>query len=312
MQGRDKEKPKSPAEELLEEAFDACMEEQMSFIPPESEIARMHTFSESFQRAMEQLLRTRGKTERRTISRKEFVYGFNRAAAGLLILFVLGGACAGGLMLLSRSSTKEMEAPAEAPASSETSDGYEDESAGEEAAPQESGGNGTAAGSVGDMDPGEGRPSVTAEFCGRTVELAELQKLSGEWEEIKTLVNSPVIARDAESFKVTIGNMEEFSIHYDPALRLEVCLEGAWYEVPARQELEERGESVTLESGMAQDEEIFLEDYDWDYEAERYRVVTRLEVPGTEAGPEEIFLSCEFRFENPEEDLEDALRSEEE
>ena len=106
MQGRDKENPKSPAEELLEEAFDACMEEQMSFIPPESEIARMHTFSESFQRAMEQLLRTRGKTERRTISRKEFVYGFNRAAAGLLILFVLGGACAGGLMLLSRSSTK--------------------------------------------------------------------------------------------------------------------------------------------------------------------------------------------------------------
>ncbi len=82
MQGRDKENPKSPAEELLEEAFDACMEEQMSFIPPESEIARMHTFSESFQRAMEQLLRTRGKTERRTISRKEFVYGFNRAAAG--------------------------------------------------------------------------------------------------------------------------------------------------------------------------------------------------------------------------------------
>ena len=90
MQGRDKENPKSPAEELLEEAFDACMEEQMSFIPPESEIARMPTFSESFQRAMEQLLRTRGKTERRTISRKEFVYGFNRAAAGLLILFCTG------------------------------------------------------------------------------------------------------------------------------------------------------------------------------------------------------------------------------
>lgn len=215
-------------------------------------------------------------------------------------------------MLLSRGGSKGMQAPAEAPAAEAPEDGCEYENTQEEAAPQESGEAGAAAGSAADMEPGEGRPSDTAEFCGGTVELAEFQKLSGEWEEIKTLVNSPVIARDAESFKVTIGNMEEYSISYDPKLRLEVWLKDAWYQVPPGRVQEERREKVTLEPGMAQDEEIFLEDYEWDYEAGRYRVVTRLEVPGTEAGPEEIFLACEFRFENPEEDLEEALRSEEE
>lgn len=114
MQGRDSKHPKSPAEELLEEAFDACMEEQMSFIPPESEIARMHTFSEQFRKGMEQLLRTRGKSQHQKISRKEFIYGFNRVAAGILVLLVVGTACAGGMVWLSKSGTKGR--PSEAPA----------------------------------------------------------------------------------------------------------------------------------------------------------------------------------------------------
>lgn len=310
MQGRDKNHPKSQAEELLEDAFDACMEEQMSFIPPESEIARMHTFSESFKKNMEELLRTKGKAGHRKISRKEFVYGFNRAAAGILVLFVAGGLLAGGMTLLSRSGAKgnESAAPAAAPESEAPAD--EDSGLSYEATVQESG-LGAESGGIDPAEPEEERFPETVSFAGETVELAKVQELSCEWEGIKTLVNSPVIGRDAESFKVTIGNMEEYSIFYDAAVELEVCVEGAWYQVPIRRERPERQRNVTLDPGMAQDEEIFLEDYHWDYEAEMYRVVTRLELPVTDSGPLEILLGSEFRFENPQEDLEDALRPEE-
>ena len=49
---------------------------------------------------------------------------------------------------------------------------------------------------------------------------------------------------------------------------------------------------------MAQDEEIFLENYELDYEAEMYRAVTYMDG---------LILCSQFRFENPEEDLEEAL-----
>ena len=58
--------------------------------------------------------------------------------------------------------------------------------------------------------------------------------------------------------------------------------------------------SVSVE---AQDEEILLEYYDLDYDAEKYRVVTYLDG---------LILSSEFRFENPETDLEKALEKTEE
>ena len=47
-QKEEREQKEALQEELLSEAFNACMEEQLSFIPPEREIARMHTFSEEF------------------------------------------------------------------------------------------------------------------------------------------------------------------------------------------------------------------------------------------------------------------------
>ena len=60
MAGSDKrDKALDVKEELLKEALDACMEEQLSFIPPECEIARMHTFSQEFREYMERLLKTK-------------------------------------------------------------------------------------------------------------------------------------------------------------------------------------------------------------------------------------------------------------
>ena len=43
-QKEEREQKEALQEVLLSEAFNACMEEQLSFIPPEREIARMHIF----------------------------------------------------------------------------------------------------------------------------------------------------------------------------------------------------------------------------------------------------------------------------
>ena len=94
MPGSDKkDKALDAKEELLKEALDACMEEQLSFIPPECEIARMHTFSQEFREYMEKLLKTQGRPERRILTRKEFIYSFNKIAASILIVLAVGFDC---------------------------------------------------------------------------------------------------------------------------------------------------------------------------------------------------------------------------
>ena len=161
---------RDPKEELLAEALDACMEEQLSFIPPECEIARMHTFSQQFREYMEQLLKTKGRPQRRSMNRKEFIYSFNRAAACILVLLTAAGIFAGGLLLVSKSGSKSSmdmsspaaEAPAaaeeeaEAPASEETGGVYDFE-AGEETEEPE-------AAAAGDSD--KGAVPGTVEFMG--------------------------------------------------------------------------------------------------------------------------------------------------
>lgn len=305
MPGNDKrDKALDAKEELLKEALDACMEEQLSFIPPECEIARMHTFSQEFREYMEKLLKTKGRPEQRNINRKEFIYSFNRAAAGILVLLVVSGVIAGGALMLSKSpksSSADMAAPeeiseapaedmteAEAPAEEPETGQIEDPGA-------ESGAQETE-----EAPAGEGGAPESVEYMGGRIFLADNQKLREKTETVKTLVNSPVIARDAESIKVTIGNMDERPIYYYASMDLEVLIDGAWYLVPPKTEPAEEEENrlVYLEPGMAQDEEIFMENYELDYDAEMYRAVTYLDG---------LILCSQFCFENPEEDLEEAL-----
>lgn len=308
MQGRDKkDKALDEKEELLKEALDACMEEQLSFIPPECEITRMHTFSQEFLECMERLLKTKGRPEQRIIHRKEFIYSFNKVAASILVLLVVSGAIAGGALLLSKnskSSSSDM-------ASSEMSEAPAEEGAIEAEAPAEEpvdGENESFEVETGAQEPGEAPwgdaggkgESEGVEYMGSRIFLADNQILQEKTATVKTLVNSPVIARDAESIKVTIGNMDERPIYYYASMDLEILIDGSWYLVPPKEAPTEEEENrlVRLESGMAQDEEIFLENYKLDYDAEAYRVVTYLDG---------LTLCSQFRFENPEEDLEEAL-----
>lgn len=305
MQERDKtEKALDAREELLREALDACMEEQLSFIPPEREIARMHTFSKEFLEYMEKLLRTKGRPEQRTLARHEFIYSFNRVAASILVLLVIGGALAGGTLLLSRGGSKGSSADTSAP--TEMNEAPAGAESAEEAAEAESGAyDETVAGMEEPKeapagDAGGAGASESVEFMGSRIFRADNQRLWETTETVKTLVNSPIIARNAQSVKVTIGNMDERPIYYYGSMDLEVLIDGVWYLVPPKKALteEEENRMVRLEPGMAQDEELILENYELDYDAEMYRAVTYLD---------NMILSSEFRFENPEEDLEEAL-----
>ena len=139
-----------------------------------------------------------------------------------------------------------------------------------------------------------------AAFAGGTVRLADEQELPAGTGEIRTLVSSPVLDREAESVKLTIGNLSEETITYRTDIELQVYLDGAWYVVPGTEEgaAAQEPRTVELEAGMAQDEEILLSGYTLDFEAEKYRAAVR--VDGR-------FFGAEFCFETLEEGLEEAL-----
>ena len=105
----ERQREEKQKEELLAGAFDDCMEEQLSFIPTEREIARMHRFSDEFTEKMEEMCRTQGRPQKKEITKKEFVYSFNRIAACILMVLVVGGVFAGGFFLMQKGVGGEWE-----------------------------------------------------------------------------------------------------------------------------------------------------------------------------------------------------------
>ncbi len=277
-----KEQKELQQNELLADAFNACMEEQMSFIPSEREIARMHEFSEEFKTSMEHLCRTNGKLKKQETSAHEFVFRFHNIAACLFLMLLIGGICVGGYLI------SENGFPGFGGGSAAQSTGTaEDRAEASEEIPEE-----TAGASVSEEE---------MQFAGEAVQPAPEQELPSGTEEVRTLVSSPVLDREAQEVKVTIGNLGEETLSYSKDIELQVCMDGVWYIVPKKEEGAEETEDiqeVKLEAGMAQDEEVWLSDYWLDYEAEKYRTV--ICVDG-------IFFGSEFRFETLEEGLEEAL-----
>lgn len=286
---RETEEEKARQEELLTEVLQACMEEQLSFIPPEGEIARKHRFSGEFEQSMQEMCATRGRRQHRRISSREFTYGFNKIAACILVILVAGGILTGGYLALHRASGVDSTAQVETAAADMAEDTavMAEESAKDSAADGETGERETA------------KVPEQVSFAGQSIDLASEQEVSGETDTVKTLVSCPVLTRDAEEVKVTIGNMGEAAISYNANMELQVQVDGAWYVVPRRQEpVGQQDTTVVLEPGMAQDEELSFADYALDYDAEQYRVLTYVDgVP----------YSAQFRFESVEQGLEEAL-----
>ncbi len=216
-------------------------------------------------------------------------YGFNKIAACILVILVAGGILTGGYLALHRASDVDSTAQVETAAAdmAEETAVMAEESAEDSAADGETGERETA------------KVPEQVSFAGQSIDLASEQEVSGETDTVKTLVSCPVLTRDAEEVKVTIGNMGEAAISYNANMELQVQVDGAWYVVPRRQEpVGQQDTTVVLEPGMAQDEELSFADYALDYDAEQYRVLTYVDgVP----------YSAQFRFESVEQGLEEAL-----
>lgn len=275
-------KPLKDGEELLRQALEECMEEDLSFVPPENEIARTHKFSVEFENSMEPLLQEKGKTKRKQLEKHEFVYGFHIKIAVILGLLLVGAIGIAGAELLPGKKAEDAQVQ-EGTEDASTDTEKEDEGAASE-----------------DSAPAEDSTSETVLFAGQSVEKAEEQILPEQTESVKTLVNCTVLPREVKEVSVTTGNLSEHAVTCDTEVVLEVRIDGVWYVVPKVRESQEQQaqnvdsstqEETVLEPGMAVDLQIWLDAYDLDYDAEKYRLVTTVDGK---------HFSSEFSFEDPE------------
>lgn len=271
------DKKRSDREALLARVLDECLEEDLSFVPPEREIARHHTFSERFEEAMKPLLDGRsGKAGEEEI-RKHFSRGYGQLAACILLFCVCGWLF---FSIVGPLSEKSSSADTTGSSTEYTEATPEDHMAAE-AAPEDSEeelseeeGAGAA------MDMG-GRL-----YCGQTVYPAVQQEVPETLDYVMTLVNCPVQDEENDEIFLTIGNIGEEPIQYQNQFELEVWLQDGWYVIQPK--VGEPAEQVSLEAGMAVDEVIDLSNYEMDHNAERYRVI---------ACVNEDRISAEFTFE---------------
>lgn len=281
----------SKQEELLAQILEECLEEDLSFVPPEGEIARKHRFSETFENSMQELLTEISDRSRKKEIRKHFSPRFGQWAACILVFCVCGGlfCYVGGRIGGSGSGIESDISGAPAAAESASDEAFDAEAA--DSGLAEEGSNSSESAVSEDMPP-ESEPQEAAggqtgrDYCGRTVYPADVQEVPEELEGVATRVNCPVLDEDDPVLVLTIGNTGGTDIRYRDWYDLEVWLEDAWYRIPAGSE--ETDEWLTLEAGMAVDEEIDLSGYRIDYDASQYRLVTY---------SDQGLISAEFTFE---------------
>lgn len=270
-----RDETRSRGEEMLMQVLEECLEEDLSFVPPEREIARSHRFSPEFEEHMKQLMEAE-KEEHPDAVRKHFAPRYGQLAACILLFCVCGGLFCYVIRPSMNQGYYEEQA-----ADSAAEDMFE----AEEAAPEEE----MELGAVPESASGaadQAAPESEKDYCGQTLFLAEQQEVPETLDYVTTLVNCPVLDEENPVLYLTIGNIGESDIQYLNRYDLEVWLEDGWYLIPANTPLKE--EWLTLEAGMAVDEEIDLSDYQIDYGAQQYRLITCVG---------DDLISAEFTFE---------------
>ena len=276
-------------EELLAQALEECLDEDLSFVPPEREIARTHRFSERFSESMDRFL---GKEVREKEIRKHFMPRYGYLAACVLVFCVCGGLF---LKVLypdwnSTGSAADEVGTEEPPAARPEETGEAAAASAEDAV------SGGAADDYGVPAQSEavseeasakadGGAPAAKEYCGQTVYLADQQDVPETLDGVTVKVNSPVQDEENPVLYLTIGNTGEDTVEYEDRCTLEVWLDDGWYALPVYEEKEIR--TGELEAGMAVDEIVDLSSYEIDYSAQRFRLVTR--VNGDKIGAEFTF-----------------------
>lgn len=295
----------SKAEQLLARALDECLVDDLSFAPPEREIAREHQFSEDFERKMQGLMEEGRQAAKEQEIQKHFKPRYGQLAACVLVFLI----CAGMLYEVgswrsgsdsssgSESASMDQAAAEAMPEEAPMEESMMEESEEETAAVKEETAAGTESALTG---ADEQKLSRTVDYCGQAVSLAEEQEVPETLDYVTTLVNCPVLDEENPTLILTIGNIGEEPIRYENRFLLEVWLDGGWYEIPYNSEEEETWE--TLEAGMAVDVEIDLTQYRIDYNAQQYRLITCVN---------EDLISAEFTFSDTFEETMEELEEEE-
>ena len=292
---------------LLARVLEECLDEDLSFVPPEREIARSHSFSESFEEKMDQLLNDGEEAVRKGKEReirRHFSPRYGQMVATVLIFLVAGflvwnvkdlfhseiasesaktetamDTSAYDDAMLEESTAEGIE---EAMATAESADaGIQKETA--DAAPW------SLTAEEEEWEKGEiNDPSQEGiSYCGNMIYPAVQQEVPEVLETLTTLVNCPVQDEDNTMIVLAIGNTGEEAVRYLDGYDLEVRVGSTWYVIPHKQYRQR--EWKMLEAKMAVNLEIDLTDYDIDYGAQEYRLIAY--VDGQQ-------ISAEFTFED--------------
>ena len=272
---------RTEGEELLTRVLDECLEEDLSFVPHEREIAGKHRFSPEFEEQMEAIMtEAEQKTQEKEL-KKHFHFQWGQLAACVAV-FCVCGALAGTVYLQhsggkGAADTTAMMTAESADVAEESAELEVAEDATEDTA-EDAADTGAA-----DVDTSKGKT-----YCGQTIYLAEIQDMPEALENVNTLVNCPVLDEENPTLTLTIANTGETATSYQMPPILEVWLDDGWYVIPATSTESAEQTWTRLDEKMAMDEVIDLTQYQIDYGAQRYRLVVRIG---------EHMLSAEFTFE---------------
>lgn len=292
----------SRGEQMLAQVLEECLEEDLSFVPPEREIARTHSFSEKFEEAMRILLAHSSDSIRQKEIRKHFSPQYGQWVACILAFCICGGLFYYVIRPIDKSGMTESASEEQGAAFDVSDYGSSLEETSEEAAEAEvteamEAEPAEAAEEAAGKDTDEGGTQKKRTYCGKTVYLADRQEIPETLEYVTTLLNCPVLDEENPVLFLTIGNTGEEEVQYLNRYILEVWLENGWYVIPPKEEKQEQW--LSLEPGMAVDEEIDLSAYEIDYGAQKYRLVTQIGEDLVSAGFtfEEMFTETMERLE---------------
>ncbi|MCC8163713.1 MAG: hypothetical protein LIO86_11260, partial [Lachnospiraceae bacterium] len=260
-------------EQLLARVLEECLEEDLSFVPPEREIARKHRFSQAFEDVMSELFEEEEEEdEAEEEIRRHFRPRFAELAAVILVFFICGAVAMSLSDSFFSASTSSDTAAAETTEAAEeetTAETWDMEEPTEETAGTDAGEeNGEAV-----AESAEAAGSM-AEYGGELIDEAAEQELASSLDGLTLELAYP----GAEGGNTTVGysleNSGEEAVSYSSLFDLEVYLDGLWYTVPYAGE--ETRDWVSMGSGMVLDGALDLSAWALDGEEHLYRLVLQL------------------------------------
>lgn len=170
---------RTEGEELLTRVLDECLEEDLSFVPHEREIAGKHRFSPGFEEQMEAMMTEAEQKMQEKELKKHFHFQWGQLAACVAV-FCVCGALAGTVYLQhsggkGNADTTAMMTAESADVAEESAELEVAEDAMEDAA-DTGAADGLEAEKTADVVTSKGKT-----YCGQTIYLAEIQDMRRHW-----------------------------------------------------------------------------------------------------------------------------------